>query len=446
MDPCTTKACLSSSSFDIDPYDDGYLVDLAQLSASMSLVAAAKERLYSNGTKPLETIEELITVVGKENIDLAKIKDPETYTVVCVHFNKVPSAENPENLLRFILVKATGSPVLIKNKEVVKRLHESNHNIQEVNDLLVEYAVSLSTVFHRFKPLFLALRRLHRAQINRIARLAKHNKQRKTTLPLDDIKHHSFSAIVATLNHATTNTLLKVYKHMMPPKLYFIRNGSMWCDSSYGDKYVAIVNALRVRLSCRIFRIERHVDPAIPTSEKLFAGDYPVGTAITVQLPFSLTTTSVDRHGPFRLNLLCIEPYNNSSSIAYAPTVHIPYPVITPKIIVCHMHQQQQQQPPATSCIEAQLVLSRPYKVVPFQMTTVQKVIGIVYPPDRFILIDRHFGGLPSYVGLALPLYKVLLSSCQPQKTMRSMAFELGVPIEEVDDCIRKSEYNKMLR
>lgn len=384
----------------------------------------AKDMLYSSGTKTLETIQDLVTIIGKENINISMIKDPETYIVLCLHLNIIPT--DPENLFRYIIMKVTGSPVLIKSKKVITLIQNSDVN---VNKLLTTYSESLSTVFHRFKPLFLALKPLHASQINRISKLAKHHNNDRVNLPLNDIKHHSLSAVYQTLNNTTTNTLLKVYKHITHPKLYFIRNGSMWCDTEHGNKYIAIMNALQSRLRSRIFKIEKGVDPAIPTSEKLFVGHYPVGTSIDVQPPFSITIQGQS------LNIECIDPYNNYPT-TYVNTINITHPINTPKVIICNTDHPN-------TYVKTYMVISVPYKVIPFEMTSMQKVIGVVYP-DKFVLIDRKFGDKP--IPPWSPVFKSLLLSCQPQKTMRTMTSELNLYVEDVNRCITKSEYIKMLR
>ena len=83
----------------------------------------------------------------------------ETKIMLYDYMNIVP--ENPTEFLRYIIFKATDNALLIKNETTIEKIKESKN--LDVTGLFRRYKEQhglerLATIFHRFKPLFLAFK------------------------------------------------------------------------------------------------------------------------------------------------------------------------------------------------------------------------------------------------------------------------------------------------
>lgn len=372
------------------------------------LTCMAKDMLYSIQDHSIPIMKNILIIIGTKKVDLTRIKNKKTLCIFCAHHHIVPI--NPEDILRYIIFKTTGTVLLIKNHDIIQSIRSSDVNVA---DLLTDYKVALSTVFNRFKPLFLSFKPRYAAQINKISRLAKQQirltKQIRSPL--------------------STFDLLRLYKHIHPPKLYLIRNGTMWCDVKYNTRYMAIKNALYERLKSRTFMVQKNVIPAIPTSRNLFSGDYPIGTVFELNTPFSISLRSM-----CTINLTIKSVGINTPN---HKTIHLIPPLSKPRIIVCS------EKVPIK--ISAEMIIFNTQKniaVIPFTMIpNKQKILGVV-KQNKFILLDRYIN---DNISFCTPLYDTILNSCQSHKTLRTMASDLQLEIKEVRRVISKNEYIKML-
>ena len=251
------------------------------------------------------------------DIDIDTIANREAQTLLCDKMNVLPNDKFA--LLRYIIYKTTGSTLVIKNRDLTRKI-EGSQTPFDFNRLDEPRLHALASIFLRFKPLFLAfryrsgelrdgkavLKRTRNASvINRLRRLA-----RKDHKPMP----RQFWANVingsATIDEVRGRlgeiTLFKVVALMQLCKerleelqspayerLYVIRNqkiylrqyaGGVGDDASY-DYYLRrlyavleerLVSHLRSKACPVLFPKDYQL--ALPATEKSFVGNMPFGT------------------------------------------------------------------------------------------------------------------------------------------------------------------------
>jgi len=94
--------------------------------------------------------------------DVGAVKNKEVKSVLYDYLNLVP--ENPVEFLRYVVYKATGKTLLIKNKVLIEAIKESESKkvvTKLFNGYQKEYGLErLAEIFMRFKPIFLAMRKM----------------------------------------------------------------------------------------------------------------------------------------------------------------------------------------------------------------------------------------------------------------------------------------------
>ena len=110
-----------------------------------------------------DTIKDIVDLskhvgIGQENIN--DIKNKEVKTALCDHLKIFP--EDPVEFLRYIIYKATGRTLLIKDMATIEGIKESD-DLGVVTTLFKKYQDKyglqrLAAIFYRFKPIFLALK------------------------------------------------------------------------------------------------------------------------------------------------------------------------------------------------------------------------------------------------------------------------------------------------
>lgn len=130
------------------------------------------EKMLGGMALKQETIEQILSVFKQcqhvPNLDL--IKNKEALMFICVNQGIVPN--DPVEMVRFIVYLATGKTLLIKDKATLEEIQRSNIDISKFN------LEKLSTVFFRFKPIFLALKHnkvRNSSTVNRLRKLAEKN-------------------------------------------------------------------------------------------------------------------------------------------------------------------------------------------------------------------------------------------------------------------------------
>ncbi|MGX1931212.1 hypothetical protein [Flagellimonas sp. 2504JD4-2] len=256
------------------------------------LTAKCLELLQSGMALKEETINEVLSVLvdelkykftGKE-----RIKNKEVIVKIADMYGVLPP--DTMEFFRYIIYRATGESLLIKNDDTIEAIKASNFNpaVQFENFGLEK----LAEIFNRFKPLFLAFKPKCGSTINKISKLSKLHHVPLVANPLNHVTNMYIShADIHWLDNATPFALFKAisacYTRMngQDAFVYRIRNGKsfvkksrikevVWANYQFLEDYLKT----RVNLSNKTFFLPRDIHLALPTSEKMFVGNIPTGT------------------------------------------------------------------------------------------------------------------------------------------------------------------------
>lgn len=271
-----------------------------------------------------ETIETIVDYVveyvnvnnllksGEFDIDV--IANREALTLLCDELGIAPN--NKFDLFRYIMYKTTGSTLIIKNKPTINAIITSTTQF-DFNTLSEKQLISLSSIFYRFKPLFLAFKKTYKANtyystpitsrnasvINKIRRMAPkyHTPLEESVISTMLGKVYDSTVLTETATQMNTfqiirlmNTIIERLNHTDEKVMYIIRNGKMFVkdSKSYSGMimyYVTVFNILKNELVSRLsekatyVKYPKNMVLACPTSEKNFVGDLPFGTYMDLQ-------------------------------------------------------------------------------------------------------------------------------------------------------------------
>jgi hypothetical protein len=237
-----------------------------------------------------ETIDDVLWILtdlgyhftGKENIrnNEAIVKIADLYGIIPADFM---------GFFRYILFRATGSTLIIKNLATVAAIKASTYN----PDLhFGRFGLEeLAKNFNRFKPLFLAFKAKCPATINEISRLSKRAHVPMVSNPLNAVTSRPLTKKDSHwLENATPYALFKALSALINRSngqsvfMYKVRNGKSYVKEGSGNFVKAnidfILKHLKGRISLKgtkIF-IPKDVVYAVPTSEKMYVGNIPMGT------------------------------------------------------------------------------------------------------------------------------------------------------------------------
>lgn len=242
-----------------------------------------------------ETINDLLTVLvdelgykftGKEGV-----KNKEAIIKIADLCGVVP--DDTMEFFRYVVYRATGESLLIKNKEAIEKIKKSNFN---PSAQFRSHGVDrLATIFNRFKPLFLAFKTKCPGTINKISKLSKGKHVPVPQNALNQVTQRLLTKKdVHWLDNATPFALFKamtaVWNRIQGQQTfnYRVRNGKSWVKESTTDvrllDMLANLNFLvdymkgRFDLSDHKIFVPEGVEYAVPTSEKMFVGNIPTGT------------------------------------------------------------------------------------------------------------------------------------------------------------------------
>lgn len=240
-----------------------------------------------------ETINDIISVLadelnytftGKEGI-----KNKEAIIKIADMYNVLPY--DISYFFRYVIYKATGESILIKNQRTILLIRKSNYNpVYHFKQFGLE---RLAEVFNRFKPLFLAFKGKCPATINKISKLSKRYHKPLASNILnsvtceyitDDNKHWLDNATPFALFKALFACHSRVV-NKQDTFVYNIRNGKSYTkENSVVDavyyNYVVLNDYLKKHMDLRGKKIflPSGIKYSIPTSEKMFVGNIPIGT------------------------------------------------------------------------------------------------------------------------------------------------------------------------
>lgn len=235
--------------------------------------------------------------------NLDKIKNREAMVVLSDRLGILP--RDGQKLFAFLVYKATGETMIIKNRAMRNLI---KYNLSKIDEMFLtlndKQLIALAGVYNRYKELFLAMKNQYtRTTINKIARLSKkHHKpmvrgywENILNMPIDEI----MNTIGSHLDEVTNFKLIQVIQAIMErlnndsnENMYLVRNGKVFVketDTSVSyNKSVQLgmlYNICRGKLidnlskkKCAV-KFPEYYELTCPTSEKNFIGNFPMGTS-----------------------------------------------------------------------------------------------------------------------------------------------------------------------
>lgn len=249
-----------------------------------------------------ETIEALLNLLEELKhtfTSVDHIRNKEAAVRIIAKSGVYPS--HPSEFLRFLIYQATDSTLLIKSKETIEAIKNKKLNVAKHLDA---YGLErCAEVFRRFKPLWLAFKsnKSNIKRINEIGRLARrHHKP----LPVDVLNTvtsivyspEQIKEALSSVNNFRKSRLLNSLNTRLNQAdafLYRIRNGKSYSKAKPDQKHLAyyrkvfnivyadLVDCLKVQ--GKKIRYPEDIDYALPSTEKMFVGNFPAGTRITAR-------------------------------------------------------------------------------------------------------------------------------------------------------------------
>lgn len=252
-------------------------------------------------------LDDLIVTITEYNltVDPADSANREMKVRLYDKLNIVPA--DPVEFLRLQVYRTTESSLLIKDKATLEKLSAVKKNVftdyKKAHNL-----TGLASVFHRFKPIFLALKNNKSAStVNRIRKLAvKYHKPLPEDYLASVTKHLragdiSFKQLRASLKNANVFRkvkllqALKLYENKnLSGIVYSVRNGRSFTTTTtpIGSTQVAqatVCLSLAQDLKhLKGKKVYLDANLAVPTSGKMFVGDVPVGSSFTTKNSLAL--------------------------------------------------------------------------------------------------------------------------------------------------------------
>ena len=272
------------------------------------LVIRAHKTLCQNIAHPQEVIEDLLYILecgefAWNEEELAKVTNREARYQIFKLLGLYPS--EAEELTKYLFFLATSDSLIIGNKQYIQSLRTSNYVLkltQEQIDLVAE-------CFHRFKNLWLALKKASSANpkvVNTISRRAKELHIPKKLPAIKTVTSGTFSSSEledlgrrsSIKDLVTAINALKLYQDT-DRRFFRVRNGRGWATKAmegvlgmpvndrkaqwcaYEKTLLAILKEKVAAKGLRVYCPD-YVDYSFPTSRKQMVGNIPVGTKVNV--------------------------------------------------------------------------------------------------------------------------------------------------------------------
>lgn len=235
--------------------------------------------------------------------NLDNIKNREAMVILSDRLGILP--RDGQKLFAFLVYKATGETMIIKNRAMRTLI---KHNLSKIDEMFLTMTdnqlIALAGVYNRYKELFLVMKnQFTRTTINKIARLSKkHHKpmvrgywENILNMPIDEV----MNTIGSHLDEVTNFKLIQVIQSIMErlnndsnENMYLVRNGKVFvkeADTSISYKKSVqlgmLYNICRGKLidnlskkKCAV-KFPEYYELTCPTSEKNFIGNFPMGTS-----------------------------------------------------------------------------------------------------------------------------------------------------------------------
>lgn len=247
-----------------------------------------------------QTIEDLYSIFSGLGEDIGRVialtKNREALVYFCDKSGIVP--EKGEELLRYLVYKATGETLVINSKQLLDKIKSSGFALPS-SPLSTETMEELAQNFNRHKPIWLAFKQANWRNgpfVNRISRDSKrlHKPMAPNVLGTFTSGKFNLSEVERAAKNASTpfqltralNAARFYSERQEVATAYKVRNGRLFLKvSDHKEKNLQreadVIRAeLISRLSDKTYFIPDGVEYALPSSEKMFSGAVPKGTKI----------------------------------------------------------------------------------------------------------------------------------------------------------------------
>ena len=207
--------------------------------------------------------------------------------------------KNGEELFRYLIYSATKETLIVKNSQLISKIKSSS---LDLDDFITSESqiVELSKSFHRYKPLWLAFKsnKDNSKIVNRIAKLAKiyHVPLAENVLGSLTSKMYSRKELTAAMHNASIFQILraisatKLYLTNNDNRYYKIRNGKSFAKTKPSTLTMEQIQQNLSSLLETVKTLKKDtkiyttpfVDYAVPVSEKMFSGNIPKYTKISI--------------------------------------------------------------------------------------------------------------------------------------------------------------------
>lgn len=254
------------------------------------------------------SILEVLAEFGYEFTNTDNIKNKEVQMIICRQLGIVPS--KPEEYVRYLIYLATSKTLLIKNKSTYKLIEsiDRQQKLDITNALNKADIEKLASVFNRFKPIFLSFKKVlgpnQKKLINSISKLSKTLHKPMSYNILNDIGGCSLVDLESerkNLLNANFFQLARCLQYLQQDyfsdcKVYSIRNGKAWTKQriTQPKNSISKINFLlgiikeKYDLTGKKIYIPEGVQYALPTSEKQYVGNIPMGTKLSAKKSLAL--------------------------------------------------------------------------------------------------------------------------------------------------------------
>ncbi|MBQ7454729.1 MAG: hypothetical protein IJS69_06755 [Selenomonadaceae bacterium] len=275
------------------------------------IITRTKKIIQSGAALSDETLDDIISVIKFLGIEVNAddVPNKELSVRLCELLNILPN--DPVKFLRYMIYMTTSSTLLIKDDKTITALKNSASKFSGYyfDQFFSRYIDAnglgkLASVFHRFKPLWLAFKphsNYLRTTINRMRKLADHYHKPAppkfleqltacAAVDVDKLKRE-LANITTYKKISLANAIL--YRQAAPQRIiYNIRNGKAFADDYRGNLNFdaqeildviinSIVEDISANVSGKKIFIPENFSYGAPVSEKNFVGNIPSGSSYT---------------------------------------------------------------------------------------------------------------------------------------------------------------------
>jgi hypothetical protein len=252
--------------------------------------------LYSGIALKTDTLNKLMDLYNNYFIlvDLDAIRNVEAKIMFQKRKNILPTTA--QDMVRFLVYSYTNTAMVVQNLETIRTIQINPNKYNPVADITKFGIEKLSTVFLRYKNLFLAMKNDDtKSVINSLKRASKlHHKPMQKNIWEDIYGDHSVFDYIKTVDSLTNFKKVRLMQALSVNSLdlnckpYLVRNGKLFIkdESTKARKNeilhsiikTSLIESLRSK-ACKV-KLPKHINLTLPSSEKSFIGSMPLGSYI----------------------------------------------------------------------------------------------------------------------------------------------------------------------